>query len=269
MPAVATKSSRKGSSRFQSYEDLIPHTEKPLAKRRELAIGRGGAHVVPRKFHLTAEEIDGLKAEYAEVKPKRIPNPHNKGMYWAIWEALILLGRDQEHPYSRVMKKVETLLSDEDTKDDDGQTAWDRFANKDPRNNDTGKDADARFYQNVIVQQRLTGRTPYGYKMRQVCQEVCGFDGGVLDVLKHDTGTLYLKLNTRSVTPVNENKVRGMGSPADVAARKAEARAAKAKSNKRKAKKSAPAKEAQKSDDTAPAASSDNGTADSAATATA
>jgi hypothetical protein len=265
MPAVATKSSRKGSSRFQSYEDLIPHTEKPLAKRRELAIGRGGAHVVPRKFHLNAEEIEGLKAEYAEVKPKRIPNPHNKGNYWAIWEALILLGRDQEHPLSRVMKKVETLLSDESTKDDEGNTAWDRFVNKDPRNAETGKDAEARFYQNVIVQQRLTGRTPYGYKMRQVCQEVCGFDGGVLDVLKHDTGTLYLRLNTRSDTPINQNKVRGMGSPADVAARKAEARAAKAKSNKRKAKKSAPAKDGA---DTAPAAKSDNGSDAATADAT-
>lgn len=265
MSAVATKSSRKGSSRFKSYADLIPHTSKPLAKRRELAIGRGGAHVTPRKFHLTEDEIAGLKETYAEVKPKRIPNPHNKGMYWATWEALITLGINAEHPLSRVMKTVERLLSDDDTKDADGNTAWERFVNKDPRNAETGKDAEARFYQNVLVLQRLTGLTPYGLKFLQTCQEVCGYDGGVLDVLVHDTGTMYLRLNTKSATPINQNKVRGMGSPADVAARKAEARAARKSSGKRKAKRSAPAADATV---TSPAAQSDGGSETATADAT-
>lgn len=251
--ATATASKSRKSGRFQNYADLMQHTERPLKSRRELAIGRNGAKVQPRKFHLTADEITALKAEYAEVKPKRIPNPHNKGMYWGIWEALITLGINEEHAVSRVLKTVEKLLSSDDTKDGEGQTAWDRFANKDARNNETGKDLEGRFHQNVTVLQRLTGLTPYGLKFLQTCKEVCGFSGGVLDVLVHDTGTMYLRLNTKSDLPINQSKVRGMGSDADIAARKQAAREARKGKAKRKAKRvakadAAPAVEAQPAD---------------------
>ena len=43
--------------RFKSYDDLVAHTDKPLAQRRKLTIGRSGTAIVPRRFHLTAEEV--------------------------------------------------------------------------------------------------------------------------------------------------------------------------------------------------------------------
>ncbi len=240
----ATKTARKGHSSFGSYDDLIKHTEKPLASRRELAIGRGGAHVKPRKFHLSADEVADLKAQYKETG--KFPNPHNRGFYFFLVQALADMGLNDKHPQGRVMQKVESLMSADDTIQGEGRdttTAWDRFVNKDPRN-DNGKDYDARFDQNVTVLQRLTGLTPYGRKLLDVGTEVLGTEGCVIDVLVADTGTKYLRLNTHSNRPINEAKTRGMGSPAEIAAEKAAKLAKIAKKNggsKRKAKKAAPA----------------------------
>jgi hypothetical protein len=251
----ATKSRK--SSRFQSYSDLIPHTEKPLASRRELAIGRNGAHVKPRKFHLSADEIKSLKAQYAETGI--FPNPHNKGFYFYLIAALVSLGINEAHTQSKVMAKVEKLMSADDTIQGEGRdatTAWERFTSKDPRNKETGKDFEGRFDQNVTVLQRLTGLTPYGLKLLQVGQKVLGTAGAVIDVLVSDRGTRSLRLNTKSDRPINEGKVRGAGSPAELEAEK-EARKAKAKRKAKKAK-AAPATEA-KAD--APAAAAEPVTA--------
>ncbi len=246
--ATATKSGPKG--RFKTYDDLLPHTSLPLARRRELAIGRNGAKVKPRAFHLSDEDIAALKEEYKETKV--FPNPHNKGFYYFLVAALVEMGINEEHSKARVMKKVESLMSDPSTLDGEGKdatTAWERFVNKDARNAATGKSYDARFDQNITVLQRLTGRTPYGRKILEVGQKVMGQAGGVIDLLVHDSGAQFLRLNTKSDRPVNQLKVRGMGSNAAIAAEKAEARAAR-KPKKVKAKKSAPAAEPQTADAT-------------------
>lgn len=215
MSATATKKGRK--SKFRDYDDVIKHTEQPIAKRRELAIGRGGVGRKPRKFHLSEREIAQLTEEYNETG--RFPNPQNRGMYWAIIEALIDMGADESHAQSRVLKRVEKLLSDESTKDADGNTAWDRFVNKAPRNAETGKDLEGRFEQNIAVLQRLTGLTPYGRKLLEVGQKIMGYKGAVIDILvTESTGNRQLRLNTKSDMPINETKVRGMGSPAALAA---------------------------------------------------
>ena len=84
----------------------------------------------------------------------------------------------------------------------------------------------------------MTGFNPYGYKILQTFQEVLGKAGGVIDVIVNpDTGTEYLRLNTKSVTPRNDLKTRGMGSPAAMEAERAAARAARATSRKRKTRK--------------------------------
>lgn len=241
----ATKTAPKG--KFKSYDDLIVHTEKPLAKRRELAIGRGGEHVKPRKFHLSPEEVADLKVQYKETK--RFPNPHNRGFYFYLVEALVDMGINDQHPQGRVMQRVEKLMSDESTIQGEGRdktTAWERWANKDPRNAETGKDMEGRFDQNVTVLQRLSGLTPYGRKLLDVGTEVLGTDGAVIDVLVNDTtGTKYLRLNTKSGRPINQSKTRGAGSPAAIAAEKAAKRAKTTRKAKRKAapKSDAPASE--------------------------
>lgn len=237
--STATKTAPKGSSRFKSYDQLIPHTDRPLASRRELAIGRNGAKVTPRKFHLNDDEVEALKADYKETKV--IPNPHNKGFYHYLFAALAEHPNEQV-PQSRVMKAVERLMSDESTIEGEGRdktTAWDRWVNKDPRNKETGKDWEGRFEQNVTVLQRLTGLTPYGRRIFDL-HKVIGGKGVVIDVLVGASGAKFLKLNLNSERPVNEAKVRGMGSPAALAAEKAEKRssrkAAKPKTKARKAK---------------------------------
>lgn len=218
MSATATKNRK--ARKPVSYDKLARIAEQPLKKRRSMPIGRNGASVVPRKHHLDGDEVAALTETYNEVKPRRVPNPHNLGMYFGIWESLILLGVDEPHPRSRVMARVEKILSDESTIRD-GQTAWQRFSDRDARNDETGKDLEGRFDQNAAVLQRLTGANPYGRKMLDTCQKVCGFKGGVLDILAKDgTGTVYFMLNTKSDRPINQLKVRGMGSPADVEAQK-------------------------------------------------
>lgn len=209
----ATHSNR----RFKSYDDLVKHTETPLLKRRALKIGRNGAAVVPRKFHLSETEIAELKLKHEATK--RFPNPHNKGFYHYLLEALVTLGTDKAHPLASVKSQVEKLMSDDQTiGHEDGMTAWQRWASKGQRNTDTAKDCECRFMQNVVVLQRLTGLTPYGRRLLDVCQKVMESPGGVIDVLRGLKDQIQLKLNTRSDQPRNDFKLRGMGSPTAVAA---------------------------------------------------
>jgi len=222
--STATKSVRKSS--FTSYDQLIKHTEKKAANRPVLKIGRGGASIIPRKFHLDQGEIEVLTAEYKSTG--RFPNPHNKGFYFYLVEALVDSGVNEEHTLASIQKRVEKSMQDESTVRGEGRSAtnaWDRWTQKDPRNEDTGKDWEARFDQNIDVLQRLTGNTPYGRKILDVGQKVMGKKGGVIDLLVNDRGNKYLRLNLNSDRPINESKVRGMGSPAAIAAERAEKRA--------------------------------------------
>jgi hypothetical protein len=218
--------------KFSSYEDVIKVADLPLLKRRKLPIGRGGAMVQPRKFHLSADEIDVLKAEYKETK--RIPNPHAMGFYHFLVEALIDLGVNEQHSLGNVLRKVERLMSDESTLDENKHTAWERFESRKPRTTG-GKDVQGRAEQNIEVLQRLSGLTPYGRKLLDVGQKVLGTSGMVIDILKApDSDTKYVRLNTRSARPINEAKTRGFGSPAALKAERAEKREkAKAKAKKR------------------------------------
>lgn len=191
-----------------------------------------------RNFSLSPAEVKDLKAQYAETK--RFPNPHNRGAYFYLIEALVDLGVNEAHTQSKVMARVEKLMSAPETIQGEGRdatTAWERFTNKDPRNKDTGKDYEGRFDQNVSVLQRLGGDTPYGLKLLQVGQKVLGTAGAVIDVLVSDRGTRSLRLNTKSDRPINEGKTRGAGSPAQLEAEreKAKAKAKRAKARKAKA----------------------------------
>ncbi len=190
---------KRAKSRYTSYDALISQTSRPAAKRRKLKIGRGGSAVIPRKFHLSDEEVTALKEQYKETK--RFPNPHNKGFYYFLIESLIDLGIDQTHPQSVVIARMEALMNDPSTLDEDGKTAWHRFKEKQPRNNATAKDWTARFEQNVVVLQRLTGLTPYGRKLLDVGQKVLRQRGAVIDVLVSEDGQRLLRLNTKSKVP--------------------------------------------------------------------
>jgi len=223
---------RKVGKKFQTYSDLIHMTDStPQDRRRELAIGRGGAKIRPRKFHLNAKQIENLKAKFEETKDIVIlADAYNHGSYHYLVKALLTMGVDESHSKARVFQKMRTLMSDASTVQGEGKdatTAWERFEAKEPRG-ENPLDVDGRLNQNVEVMQRITGRTPYAWKLRQVFQEILGKTGGVIDVLVKESGTEFLRLNTRSDTPVNQSKVRGMGSSAAIKAEKAAQKAAKA-----------------------------------------
>ena len=109
------KKATRSNRRFRSYDDLVKHTETPLLKRRALKIGRDGTAVVPRKFHLSEAEVAELSLQHQATK--RFPNPHNKGFYYYLLEALNTLGIDKAHPSAAVMQQVERLMSDDGTID--------------------------------------------------------------------------------------------------------------------------------------------------------
>lgn len=223
---MSTKTARKPrKSKFSSYEDIRHLTEVPLQRRREVAIGRGNEKVKPMKHHLDEDQIAKLRERWENEKI--FPNPYNSGNYHFILQALWDMGVDEDHSKSRVFSRIEKLMSDESTKNAAGETAWERFSGRQPRG-DNAKDVEGRMDQNVLVLQRLTGFNPYGLKILQVFQEILGKPGGVIDIIVNETtGTEYLRLNTKSTTPRNDLKTRGMGSPAAIKAERAAARAAK------------------------------------------
>jgi hypothetical protein len=206
MSATATKSRKR-----TSYADIRDLTEKPLKLRRKLKIGRGGEAVVPRKFHLTSDQLAKLRT--AHKATGAFPNPHSNGFYRSIVAALVDLGADKEHADAKVLERIKEIMSDKSTiREDDGKktTAWQRWSKKESVNEDTGKDVEGRYEQNVRVLQRLTGNTPYGLKLLQVGKSILGTKGVVIDVLVTEaSGARYLRLNTDSSKPINEAKIRG------------------------------------------------------------
>lgn len=223
----------------KSYDTIAKYLDTNHSKPQKFAVGRNGVARDPRRFHLSPDAIEQLKTEFKETK--RFPNPHNKGFYHYLVEALVTMGVNEEHFQSRVMAKVQSLMSDDSTIQGEGKsktTAWERFDDKDSRNEKTGKDTEGRFEQNVIVLQRLSGFTPYGRKILDVGQKVMGQPGGVIDLLVNEkSGIRSLRLNLKSATPINQSKTRGAGSNKAIAAAKAAAKAPKAKAPKRKASK--------------------------------
>lgn len=233
-------------SKTLTYASIRAEAERPLEDRRKLVIGRDGK-VVPRKHHLGTAEVDQLQAALRDGD--KFPNPHNRGNYFYIVEALKQLGLDSRHSFARVKDRVRELMSDKDTRQDDGKgnvtTAWQRFIHKEARNDETGRDIDGRLLQNIEVLQRIGGMNPYGLKIMEVGTKVLKSKGAVIDLTK--TGEeLYVALNTDSATPINERKrVRktvNTGTPAKATkAKKAKSKASKPKTSKPKAKKATPA----------------------------
>lgn len=192
------------------YQQILKVTAKPLSERPKLAIGRDGAKIAPRRFHLLPEEMTALKAEYKETK--LVPLPFNRGAYCYFCAALRNLNglkRGAAHPFKLVKAEMVKLMSAAETKDDDGKTAWQRFNGKEAHteNEETALKTDGRIKQNAEVLQRLGGMTPYGLKLQQI-GNVIGSKGVVIDILKGKDGTPSYRLNLNSATPQNDFRKR-------------------------------------------------------------
>ena len=145
-----------------------------------------------RSFGLSDKEIEGVAAEYAETK--RLPNPHRSGAYAHTVTALVTLGVNEFHPLAKVQEAFKRAAGDE------WYAAW---ANKETRSEAGGKDADARFVQNLGVLQRIGD---YGLKLLQVGQKVLKTKGAVIDLQRDDGGGLLVRLNTNSSEPLKPGR---------------------------------------------------------------
>lgn len=193
MPATKAP---KGKNRYSGLSyfapSLMKEADKPILSRRELPIGRNEGETVMRRFHIQEHEIDQLKA--AARDGDVFPNPHNSGCYHFILEALKALGPDRRHSWDLFYAKVKELMSEVKQVGEDGKTVslWQRFSKKESRS-DKGLDVDGRLQQNCEVLQRtgirliggvptLSGKTPYGYRINQVAQEVLRKPGASIDI---------------------------------------------------------------------------------------
>jgi len=171
--------------------DFRTESLKPASERKAIVPGRkvDGETIMraPRRHAIT----DGRLRQLRKDADKDFPNPYQVGgVYHSVVQSLFNLGPNKAHTFVELKKEMEKIMSKIDR---DGQTAWEKFANRKPRNAATGKDLNGRIHQTVTVLQRLKGCHPYGFKLRQV--KAC------LDILKgKDNSALYM-LNTSFAKP--------------------------------------------------------------------
>jgi hypothetical protein len=87
-------------------------------------------------------------------------NPYRiSGGYWSSVEALRSLGIGKMHSFEKIVPAIKAAM---------GKEALAEFRKKDSRNEETGKDCDARIIKNVSV----VARKDYGAKLRANKMEV-------------------------------------------------------------------------------------------------
>jgi len=218
MPATKSRKGKTARNRFlnSGYEAIRSITEKPIAQRREIQSGRGSM-VVPRKFHLSAEEVITLTSTYEENgKGNFVPNPHNRTFYHYAVETLKRLGVNRAHSVPVVIDRFKTITNSPETKDANGKTYWSRWKNKPSAAEDANNALpwEAKFEQNFEVLQRIPregshNKHPYGLKLLEVGTLVMGTQGVVIDILKGSSDQKMIMLNTDSPLPRNEFRIRG------------------------------------------------------------
>lgn len=199
MAAVAKKSKKArkpGKFAQMSYYQLMSEAEKPQDERRKLPIGREG-NVKVRRYHIVSEDLE--RFDTLAKAGDKFPNPFTHGSYHYSVEALKKLGINRWHKLSGVQDQMKELMSDSSTQVEDPETgkktnAWQRFRDKESRNEKTGLDVDGRVLQNLQVLQRIGGKNPYGFKINQIAQDVLGLKGASLD-LDRRGDEIMVKLN--------------------------------------------------------------------------
>lgn len=137
-----------------------------------------------RKYHLTNEEIsksrnkwqkevEGIDEEIRRQAGDIFFNPYRQGIYYYQIQTLYLLGANQWHSLTDIVKKLETYTSGIPLKESivrskGYHTAWDKFRGKSSRAwASVSKDYIGRIQENYIMLQRLSMMHPYGYKLHQ------------------------------------------------------------------------------------------------------
>ena len=164
---------------------MMQHIIYDPAKAGTEFLNNKGKNVKIRKYHLTNKEIDQSRKRWREeVKSidRRIRNeagnvffnPYRQGIYYYQVQTLFLLGANEWHSLTDVVRKLERYTSQISlkpsiVKSKGYHTAWDKFRGKGSRfNARVSKDYIGRIQENFIMLQRLSMMHPYGYKLHQV-----------------------------------------------------------------------------------------------------
>lgn len=188
----------------KTYYDFVREAQKPISERKATVEGRNGEMRAIRRHHLDegpqSELLRRMEAEGRWISPYKPPDA-----CWGSTEALAALGPNEFHPIADVLKKMQEIMSAEETRNKAGKTAWERFKEKRPRSKKNGLDWFGRVLQNLSVLQRLGGYDPYGLKLVQV--------GACIDLKPDEHGSPLVRLRTgipkgEPVIPLNELKQR-------------------------------------------------------------
>ena len=169
-----------------------------------------GKSTMIRKYHLTPEEMEKAKERWrnevkdvsTEIKKKAgsfFFNPYRQGIYYYQIQTLFLLGSNEWHSLTAIVKKLEEYTSGISlrksvVKEKGYHSAWDKFRGKSSRIfAASSKDYIGRIQENFVMLQRLSKMHPYGYKLHQV--------QAALDVKREskrgfEQGIYYYRLST-------------------------------------------------------------------------
>ena len=184
-------------------------------------IDNRGRNIVIRKYHLSPTELERTKNRWNEevlsvdvaLKEKAgssFFNPYRKGVYFYQIQSLFLLGCNEWHNLTDVLKKLEEYTSSLKVnslarKLYGYSTVWDQFIGKTSRDNaNKCKDYIGRVQENFLLLQRLSKLHPYGYKLHQAC--------GAIDIKRVDmdgfpNGLYFYRLSTYN-TPEESFPIR-------------------------------------------------------------
>lgn len=192
-----------------------------------------------RKFHMTIEEIEQARDKWLkelkthpdreEIKKLKKKsgniffNPYRQGIYYYQVQTLFLLGANQWHSLTDIVKKLEEYTSGISLrksvmKKNGYHSAWDKFRGKSSREfARSSKDYVGRIQENFVMLQRLSSVNPYGYKLHQshgaldikrVSRK--GFSQGIyfyrLSTYKHQAEALPIKDFSEFNFPKHEGK---------------------------------------------------------------
>jgi len=121
-----------------------------------------------------------------------IENPYRHGgCYHAITGTLVKMGLNKSHRYEAFLAKLKS-----------GWEGFKEWASKEKRNSKTGKDADARIFQNVRVLQRT----------KDFAKPLLAA-GAVIDLTYDDRGRLTICLNSKSRKPQKPGRAPKQSQP--------------------------------------------------------
>lgn len=184
----------------KNYIDIEAGVLKTLIERTAVTNRRGNV-VVPRKYHMTDdqlskgygrwfESLDGVSEGIMQLVDSAWFNPYRaNGGYYGSVQALFLLGANEWHSFGDVRGMMQDDMSTRKSPSNINNS-WELFAQRSAREGAAStKDLMGRIVQNFRTLQRLGGLHPYGWKLKQLRSSV--------DIRRTESGIYEFRLNTR------------------------------------------------------------------------